>query len=212
MDLWRLETWAWHLIYRRDLAVFWYFNRWGLHFRVIIIIRSHHIIVKCCINSCAEVNYRFIQVSFRHWSGKSTHTVLFLLILCHVGCFQEVRSRIWNFPDSFEKRISRLIPCKELLMMIPIHIPLWQLTPSSDHVYLLITSIDIIFSHISMVVAVHHHRHIVVRIPVILIILIIYSINHVDLVVQVAKMLVLHPCSWIVLRDIPLRVAHSTSV
>jgi hypothetical protein len=60
-----------------------------------------------------------------------------------------------------------------------------------------------------VIIAVHHHRHIVVvGIPVIFIILIIYSINHVDLVVQVAKMLVLHPCSWIVLRDTPLRVAH----
>jgi hypothetical protein len=32
------------------------------------------------------------------------------------------------------------------------------------------------------------------------------------LVVQVAKMLVLHPCSWIVLRDTPLGVTYSTSV
>ena len=215
MGLWRLKTWAWHLIYRRDLTVFWYFY-WGwLHSRVIIIIRSHHIIVKCCINSCAKVYYRFIQVSLWHRSGKAAYTVLFLLILCHIGWFQKIRSRIWNFTNPIKEIISWLIPCKELLMMIPIQIPLWQLTSSSDHIHLLIASIDInIFSHISVILAVHHHRHIILgmMIPIIFIILIIYSINQVDLVVQVAKMLVLHPCSLVVLRDIPLRVAHPTSV
>ncbi len=137
-----------------------------------------------------------------------------MLVLSHIRSFVKVLFLIWYLTKAFEKRVHWVISWKELLMKFVVLSLCQQLSAPVLLLHQMIALISIIFGHWPLIISVHHHQH-AGWLLFFFIWLVIYSIDHVDLVIEVSKVLILLSdlLSFIVLRDTSLLgVAHSTSI